>query len=74
MPQLIGLVILGAGLVAGFKALRLVADRFSDELNRTTAESRQTAETAGSQDAVAVKDLGALEFDPISGVYKPRNG
>ncbi len=60
MPQLLGLVLIGAGAFAGFK----VAKR---ALGRMSAEHR-----ARTQAPDAMKDIGALEFDPISGVYKPK--
>lgn len=70
MPQLLGLVLLGAGVIAGYKAIRRVAARMADEINRAEDEARRArSETpAGS----IAKDLGALELDPDSGVYMPR--
>lgn len=73
MPQLLGLVLIGAGVIAGLKALQSVAQRVSDEMQRATEAAARRAEEADPAGSSA-KDLGKLEFDPKSGVYKPRNG
>ena len=62
MPQLIGLVLLGAGVVAGYKAVRRALDLMS-------ANTQTTADPATGEIA---KDLGQLELDPATGVYRPR--
>lgn len=75
MPQVLGLVLIGAGLIAGFKALQAVAGRVSDELQRAAdAAQRHRTETEANEESVGAKDLGTLEFDPAAGVYKPRHG
>lgn len=61
MPQLIGLVLVGAGLWAGVKALQRIAGR--------TAEGAP-AENA-TEGTAREKDLGRLEADPETGVYRP---
>jgi hypothetical protein len=64
MPQLFVLALIGAGLYAGYRWVRtakeLVADvrRADEELHRWTGGRIE-------------KDLGALEYDPVSGVYRP---
>jgi len=64
MPHVVGLILLGAGLYAGYRAFVRIAGRMKEELQRTEDEARQP---------VAIeKDLGALEYDPASGVYRPR--
>lgn len=63
MPQLIGLALLGAGIYAGVRAAIRFGQRISEEARRT--------DDAEAATAVAEKDLGSLEFDPASGVYKP---
>lgn len=60
MPQLVGLVLIGAGLYAGYRALVRVASTMAGEL-----------EPEVRPNAVAVRDLGALEYDPVTGVYRP---
>ena len=69
MPQLLGLVLIGAAAIAGFKAVRRVVGNLAEEAQRAASKARrQHAEAAG------MKDLGSLELDPKSGVYKPREG
>ena len=65
MPQLLGLVLIGAAAVAGYKS-------FHKAFGRVSSRSRRpdTADAAGSP---GMKDLGHLELDPQSGVYKPRH-
>lgn len=63
MPPVIGLVLLGAGIVAGYKAYRRYAEA-------TRPGARGGDGSAG--DGAAAKDLGRLELDPSSGVYRPK--
>ena len=63
MPHLIGLMLIGAGLYAGYRALAHIAGR--------TTESMQRAEADVRKRSVPEKHLGTLEYDPISGVYRP---
>ena len=65
MAQLMVLALVGAGIYAGYRwfwrPARMVAAevrRAGDEFRRTSARSLE-------------KDMGALEYDPISGVYRP---
>lgn len=70
MPQLLGLLLFGAAAIAGYKsfqrAMSRATGRTSDGANRV-GDNTDMAETPG------MKDLGALELDPQTGVYKPRN-
>ncbi|MGE0024496.1 MAG: hypothetical protein AB7S70_12805 [Hyphomicrobium sp.] len=68
MPHVFALLIAGAGLYAGYKWV-----------SRTIAEAQQTARVreAELREAMArsgrmPKDLGTLEADPETGVYRPR--
>ncbi len=65
MPQLVGLMLIGAGVWAGYKAIQ----RWS----RRAAHDRRQAEdaTRGQVPIVPERDLGALRLDPETGVYKP---
>lgn len=65
MPQFVGLVLIGAGVWAGYKALLRLSQRAAAELRRAEDEMRRKATDASE------KDLGALQFDPETGVYKP---
>jgi hypothetical protein len=59
MPPLMALAFIGAGLYAGYRWVSSVTNKVTDEVKRATAAK------------VTEKDLGHLEFDPKSGVYKP---
>jgi hypothetical protein len=68
MPQVLALIAAGAGLYAGYKWV-----------SRALAEAQKTARVreAELREAMArtkgePKDLGALELDPATGIYKPR--
>lgn len=65
MPQVIALALLGAGLYAGYRWVARAAGEFGATIERAKDELRQP-----SQGRIE-KDLGALEFDPASGVYRP---
>jgi hypothetical protein len=65
MPHLVGLVLIGAGVWAGYKAVLRLSQRATTELRRAEDEMRRKATQA------AEKDLGALQLDPETGVYKP---
>lgn len=63
MPHVIGLLLIGAGLYAGYRTVVRMAGRMQAELERADSDAGQ---------AVAEKDLGSLEYDPASGVYRPQ--
>ena len=69
MPQLIGLVLIGAGVIAGYKAFRRAALRMSAEFDRAAEEARRRADAAHT---AVEKDLGKLELDPASGEYRQK--
>lgn len=66
MPQVLLLIAAGAGLYAGYKWL-------SKELQGAVAEAERMAEQASARKEASVepKDLGALELDASTGVYRP---
>lgn len=68
MPPLILAVIVGAGAYAGLQ----MAQRIKARLDAAEASAKRgreaSAATAGSP---VEKDLGALELDPATGVYRP---
>ncbi len=66
MPQLLGLVLFGAAAVAGYKSFQRAIGRATGRTNPAQART-DTAEPS------RMKDLGALELDPRTGVYKPRS-
>ena len=68
MPQLVGLMVVGAGLYAAYKAIGRIAQQVSEQMTRADEElNRQTAEVRISE-----KDLGALEWDEAQQVYRPK--
>lgn len=68
MPQLVGLIVVGAGLYAAFKAIGRIAQQVSEQVARAEEElSRRAAEVR-----VTEKDLGALEWDEAQQVYRPK--
>lgn len=66
MPQIVAAVIIGAGVAAGVKWL-------SREVSRAAKAARLAAEELkqNRQAAAGPKDLGALELDAATGVYRP---
>lgn len=56
MPHVLALVIVGAGLYAGYRWV-----------SRVIAKGQQ-----GGDGRTVAKDLGPLEYDAKSGVYRPR--
>ncbi len=68
MPQVIALVIAGAGLYAGWKWVSRAVSDAQDALKRAETEAnRREAMARGTP-----KDLGSLDYDPQTGVYRPR--
>jgi len=65
VPHVIALALLGAGLYAGYRWLARAAGDMGASLRRPQDELRQPSK------GPIEKDLGALEFDPVSGVYRP---
>ena len=68
MPQLVGLMVVGAGLYAAYKALGRMAQRVSVDVRRAEEELRRRAAATGEIE----KDLGALEWDEAQQVYRPK--
>ena len=65
MPQLIVLALLGAGIYAGYR-LVVRTKQIVAEMRHAEDELRRSA-TGGALE----KDMGALEYDAASGVYRP---
>ena len=64
MPQLIVAALLGAGCYAGYRLVMRTRDLMAD-LRRAEDEVRR------STAAALEKDMGALEYDSATGVYRP---
>ncbi len=70
MPQVFALAALGGMIYAGYRAVLRVSEAMAAEVRRSEDEARmRRARAAG--DVSGARDLGTLEFDPRSGVYKP---
>ena len=65
MPQVIVLALLGAGFYAGYRWLARAADEIGEQMRRADEEPGRRPQGR------IEKDLGALEYDPTSGVYRP---
>ena len=63
MPQVVALALLGGALYAGFRWLARAAGAVTDDMRRAeeALRARQPIE----------KDLGTLEYDAASDVYRP---
>lgn len=68
MPQLIALALIGAGAVAGYRWFSRQMEAAREAAARAEAEVRGAAAATSG----APKDLGRLELDAATGVYKPR--
>lgn len=66
MPQVVAAVLIGAGIAAGVKWVMKEMARAA-EATRLAHEELQRRATVSS----APKDLGSLEWDAKSGVYRP---
>jgi hypothetical protein len=66
MPIFVGLALLGVGLYAGYRWFARASGEIATELKR--AEDERLRTDSGQR---LEKDLGALEFDPTTGVYRP---
>ena len=66
MPQVFALALIGAGALAGYRWVARQLDAVTQAANQAEAELQRSAGRA------APKDLGELEWDAISGVYRPR--
>lgn len=66
MPQVIAAVLIGAGIAAGVKWLVKEIARVGDETRAVHDDMRQREAVR-----VVAKDLGKLEYDAETGVYRP---
>jgi predicted negative regulator of RcsB-dependent stress response len=68
VPQLIALAVLGAGALAGYRWVAKQVNAAKDAADAAEAQLRKAAD----QHASGPRDLGQLEWDEVSQVYKPR--
>jgi len=66
MPQLIIVALVGAGFYAAYRWMKQASEAITAEMSRAEAERRQRS--GGHIE----KDLGRLEYDPATGVYRPQ--
>jgi hypothetical protein len=66
VPQLMVLALVGAGIYAAYRWVWRPARLIAAEVRRAEDEMRRAA--AGR---AYVKDMGRLEYDPRTGVYRP---
>jgi hypothetical protein len=66
VPQLMVLALVGAAVYAGYRWLWRPARVIAAEVRRSQEEIRRAAAARSLE-----KDMGTLEYDPISGVYRP---
>jgi predicted lysophospholipase L1 biosynthesis ABC-type transport system permease subunit len=66
MPQIVAAVLIGAGIAAGVKWL-------AREMARAAQATRLATEDLKRREPVTAtpRDLGALEYDAKTGVYRP---
>lgn len=69
MPQVIAAMIAGYSVYAGLRWLSRALSQTQEAAKRMEEEARRQQGRAASS---VPKDLGALEFDPETGVYRPR--
>ena len=67
MPQLTVIALIGAGFYAAYRWMRQASETITAELNRAEDELRRRAPGGRIE-----KDLGRLEYDPATGVYRPQ--
>ena len=67
MPQLVVIALASAaGLYAGYRWVTRATREIADQMQRTDEALRQEANAGRIE-----KNLGALEYDPVAGVYRP---
>lgn len=69
MPQVFALMLAGAGLYAGYKWVSRLLAEAEEGARKREADLRDAVARRGRE---APKDLGTLERDPQTGVYRPR--
>lgn len=70
MPPVVFLAVVGAGCYAGYKFFsKLMIQARTPSKSETERLRREAAARAGR-----TRDLGALELDETTGVYRPKSG
>ena len=66
VPQFFVLALVGAGLYVGYRWLTQATQQITIDVRTAEDELRRRASAA------LEKDMGALEYDPVTGVYRPK--
>ena len=66
VPQFFVLALVGAGLYAGYRWMTQATQQITVDVRTAEDELRRRASAA------LEKDMGALEYDPATGVYRPK--
>jgi N-acetyl-gamma-glutamylphosphate reductase len=74
MPPLVLLAVVGAAGYAGFKLFSKLVEQAQTPSKSDTERARQQANAARGAATAGTRDLGELELDEKTGVYKPKNG
>lgn len=69
MPPFIAAVLIGAGAYAGFRAARHLWER---SLHGQPDTAKGATGGPAPDTTIGEKDLGTLEYDPATGVYRPQ--
>lgn len=67
MPPLVFLAVVGAGCYAGYKLFSKLVEQAQTPVRKSNDAARR--EAAADNEA---RDLGELEFDATTGVYRPK--
>jgi type II secretory pathway component PulJ len=65
VPQFVILALVGAGLYVGYRWLTQATQEITADVKRKEDDLRRRA-------AILEKDMGVLEYDPATGVYRPK--
>jgi hypothetical protein len=65
VPQFVILAFVGAGLYVGYRWLTQATQEITADVKRKEDDLRRRA-------AILEKDMGVLEYDPATGVYRPK--
>jgi hypothetical protein len=65
VPQFVIMALVGAGLYVGYRWLTQATQEITADVKRKEDDLRRRA-------AILEKDMGVLEYDPATGVYRPK--
>lgn len=71
MPPIVLLAVVGAGCYAGYKLFTKLIEQAGTPSRED--QERARAARAAAKGSSVTRDLGELEFDDTTGVYRPKN-